>query len=186
MSTRTGRVGTEYVHPELAELGQERRSALVARYSFAVARLALGWTFLWAFLDKTFGWGYATPSARAWINGGSPTTGFLKGVKGPFDGFFNAMAGDAWADWLFMAGLLGIGVALMAGVFMRIAAGAAAVLLVLMWMASLPLDTNPFMDDHLVYAIVIIGLAAFGAGDTLGLGRIWSSLGFVQRYPVLR
>ena len=29
--------------------------------------------FLWAFLDKAFGLGYATPSGNAWINGGSPT-----------------------------------------------------------------------------------------------------------------
>ncbi|HSO54660.1 MAG TPA: hypothetical protein VL330_18425, partial [Actinomycetes bacterium] len=29
----------------------------------AVFRVALGFEFLWAFLDKTFGLGYATPSA---------------------------------------------------------------------------------------------------------------------------
>jgi thiosulfate dehydrogenase [quinone] large subunit len=39
----------------------------------AVFRVVLGFAFLWAFLDKTFGFGYATPSAKAWINGGSPT-----------------------------------------------------------------------------------------------------------------
>jgi thiosulfate dehydrogenase [quinone] large subunit len=38
----------------------------------AVFRVVLGVEFLWAFLDKTFGLGYATPAARAWINGGSP------------------------------------------------------------------------------------------------------------------
>jgi thiosulfate dehydrogenase [quinone] large subunit len=46
----------------------------------AVFRVVLGFEFLWAFLDKTFGLGYATPSARAWINGGSPTKGFLSNV----------------------------------------------------------------------------------------------------------
>ncbi|MEV4569763.1 hypothetical protein AB0K12_38895 [Nonomuraea sp. NPDC049419] len=49
-------------------------------YVWAAARIAIGWIFLWAFLDKTFGWGFATPSDRAWIAGGSPTTGFLKGT----------------------------------------------------------------------------------------------------------
>ena len=66
----------------------------------------------------------ATPSARAWINGGSPTKGFLSGVDvGPWQSFFHNIAGDPWADWLFMLGLLGIGVALVLGIGMRMAAG---------------------------------------------------------------
>ena len=50
---------------------QERR---LARGAFAALRIVLGFTFLWAFVDKLFGLGYATPSERSWINGGSPTT----------------------------------------------------------------------------------------------------------------
>ena len=51
-------------------------------------RLALGFEFLWAFLDKTFGLGYSTPSSQAWINGGSPTKGFLSGAEcRPLPGF---------------------------------------------------------------------------------------------------
>jgi CPA2 family monovalent cation:H+ antiporter-2 len=37
----------------------------------------MGFVFLWAFLDKTFGFGYATASGKGWIDGGSPTEGFL-------------------------------------------------------------------------------------------------------------
>ena len=70
-----------------------------------------------------------------------------------------------------MLGLLGIGVTLIAGVAMRIAAGAAALMLVLMWTAVLPIENNPVIDDHLVYALVAIGLAAAGAGRTYGFGR---------------
>ena len=59
----------------------------------AVVRVAVGFVFLWAFLDKTFGFGYATPSAKAWINGGSPTKGFLSGVEmGPFESTFHNWA----------------------------------------------------------------------------------------------
>ena len=43
----------------------------------AAIRISLGWIFLWAFVDKLFGLGFATPSARSWLNGGSPTKGFL-------------------------------------------------------------------------------------------------------------
>ena len=49
------------------------------RLALILLRLALGVEFLWAFVDKLFGLGYSTPSARAWLNGGSPTKGFLKG-----------------------------------------------------------------------------------------------------------
>ena len=45
-------------------------------------------------------------------------------------------------------------------------------MLVLMWAAELPLANNPFMDDHLIYAIVLVGLALAGAGTTLGLGNL--------------
>ncbi|MBP2703722.1 hypothetical protein JOL79_07890 [Microbispora sp. RL4-1S] len=158
-----------------------------AAYVWAVARIAVGWVFLWAFLDKLFGWGFATPAKGAWVNGGSPTTGFLKGTADrTFGGVFGALAGQAWVDWLFMGGLLGIGVALVLGVGMRIAAVSATLLLVLMWAAELPLTTNPFLDEHIVYAIVVIGLALAGAGRTLGLGVQWTRTALVRRFPVLK
>lgn len=181
--------------PEAPVDGAAERA--VARYAWALTRLSVGFVFLWAFFDKLLGLGYATGADpetgaidrfgdAAWINGGSPTKGFLSGVNGHFQGFFDTMAGAAWADWLFMIGLLGIGIALMAGIGMRVAAATGAVLLVLMWMASLPLQNNPFMDDHLVYAVVLVGLAAAHAGDTLGLGLRWSRSEVVRRFPVLR
>jgi thiosulfate dehydrogenase [quinone] large subunit len=163
----------------------ETREHIAARYTFAVARISIGFVFLWAFVDKLIGFDHATPSAKAWINGGSPSTGFLSSVKGPFGSIFHSIAG-APADWLFMAGLLGIGLALVFGVGMRIAAGTGALLLVFMWAASLPIATNPFVDEHLVYAIVIVGLALMHAGDTMGLGKVWSTLPIVKRFPVLR
>ena len=44
-------------------------------YVWGAARLMLGWIFLWPFLDKAFGLNHETASAKAWIHGGSPTTG---------------------------------------------------------------------------------------------------------------
>jgi thiosulfate dehydrogenase [quinone] large subunit len=85
-----------------------------------------------------------------------------------------------------MTGLLAIGVALMLGIGMRIAAASGALLLVFMWMASLPLDNNPFMDDHLVYAIVLIELAAVHAGHTLGFGQTWARTDWVRRHAALQ
>jgi thiosulfate dehydrogenase (quinone) large subunit len=47
------------------------------RYAWASVRVVLGAIFFWAFLDKLLGLGYATKASSAWINGGSPTRGFL-------------------------------------------------------------------------------------------------------------
>ncbi|WP_435881245.1 hypothetical protein [Streptosporangium subroseum] len=156
-------------------------------YVWAIARISLGWTFLWAFLDKVFGWGFSTPADRAWIAGGSPTTGFLKGTgENALGGFFGGLAGQAWVDGLFMIGLLGIGVALILGAGVRLAAITGGLLLVLMWAAGLPLETNPFLDEHIVYAVVLAGLALSGAGDVWGIGARWGRTSLVRRLPILK
>ncbi|MFH8801237.1 hypothetical protein ACH4F6_16815 [Streptomyces sp. NPDC017936] len=176
-----------------------RTDAHTARaYAFASARVLMGFVFLWAFLDKTFGFGYATPSGKGWIDGASPTEGFLGHVAvGPMESTFHSWAGAAWADWLFMLGLLGIGLALTAGVALRLTALAGTVMMALMWMAEWPpaqhlsdgspsMSTNPFVDYHLVYAVLLVALAAVSAGDALGLGRLWARLPFVRDHRWLR
>ena len=106
-------------------------SATAARYVFAGLRLALGWVFLWAFLDKLFGLGHETPPRTPGSTAAAPPrASSATPPPDPFKGFYNGIAGAAWADWLFMVGLLGIGVALILGIGMRIAAVAGALLLV--------------------------------------------------------
>ena len=157
------------------------------RYVFAGLRIALGWTFLWAFLDKMFGLGHATAAKNAWIDGGSPTKGFLAfGAAGPSKGFYNGIAGAAWADWLFMIGLAAIGTALLLGIGMRVAAVAGGLLMVMMWTVVLPPENNVFMDDHLIYAGLLAALALVGAGNTFGLGRVWAKLPIVRRFGWLK
>lgn len=168
-----------------------------ARRSLAVLRVGFGFTFLWAFFDKLLALGFHTGYDQAgnldrfgdaaWINGGSPTEGFLLyGADGPFKGFYNDIAGAAWADWLFMLGLLGIGTALTLGIGMRFAAAAGALLYVLMWTVVLPPENNPIIDDHILGAITLVVLAATYAGDTWGFGRIWAKTSLVKKNPVLR
>ena len=173
--------------------------------ALATLRIAFGITFLWAFLDKTFALGFGTGAQfaedgsragvdfmakdAAWLNGGSPTEGFLTfGVPAdnPFHGFFTGLAGDAWVDWLFMLGLLGIGVTLLLGVGMRIGTAAGALMYAFMYAAVLPLENNPVVDDHLVGVIVMAVLALGAAGTTWGLGRWWNRTEVVKNYPVLR
>jgi thiosulfate dehydrogenase [quinone] large subunit len=156
-----------------------------AAKALAVLRISTGAVFLWAFLDKTFGFGYATPAARAWINGGSPTKGFLSSVEvGPLQDFFHSIAGATWANWLFMLGLLAIGVALIAGIGLRPAAAATTAMMALMWAAEWPLasgSSNPLIDYHVIYAIAAVVLALTYAGHTWGLGNLWARLPVVQR-----
>jgi thiosulfate dehydrogenase [quinone] large subunit len=161
--------------------------------ALAVLRIATGLVFLWAFIDKLFGLGYATPAAKAWIAGGSPTKGFLSGVEvGPFDTAFQAIAGAWWANWLFMLGLAGVGIAVTLGIGLRISAIAGTVMMLLMWLAEFPLDrftaagepsgsTNPIIDYHVIYAIALVVVALTYAGNTWGLGRRWAALPVVQR-----
>lgn len=164
-----------------------------ARKALAALRLAFGLTFLWAFFDKLLALGFRTGwttnpetgeetlerfGEAAWINGGSPTYGFLTfGTKGPFADTFKSFAGDPWANWLFMIGLLGIGLALTLGVGMRIAAATGALLYMLMWAAALPPDNNPVLDVHVLGAISLVVLALTLAGDTWGLGKVWARKG---------
>ncbi|MDI4659280.1 hypothetical protein, partial [Xanthobacter autotrophicus] len=97
-------------------------STTLAHRALALLRIGFGLTFLWAFFDKLLALGYSTGVGQdgtldrfgdaAWINGGSPTEGFLKfGADGPFKGFYNSIGGTVWADTLFMLALLGIGLA---------------------------------------------------------------------------
>lgn len=154
-------------------------------YAWAVARIMLGGIFLWAFVDKLLGLGYATPPARAWIAGGSPTRGFLAGTKGWLATAFHAIAGHPAVDALFMLGLLAIGVALLLGVGMRVAAASGALLMLLMYLAAtpgVPGTTNPLVDSHLVYAAVLTGLALAGAGRVAGFGESWRRLPIVERH----
>lgn len=181
------------------------QSTRLTRRVLAVLRIGFGLTFLWAFFDKLLALGFATGAVvdpetgaregidfmakAAWLNGGSPTEGFLTfGVPAhnPFSDFFNSLAGQVWVDWLFMAGLLGIGLALTIGCGMRIAAAAGALLYLMMYVASLPLENNPVIDDHLLGAITLVALALLRAGDTWGLGRWWGNIEGVRRNPVLR
>ena len=150
---------------------------------FGLVRIAMGWIFLWAFLDKLFGFGLATESGKAWINGVSPTTGFLKfgTADKTFADFFQGLAGSPVVDWLYMIGMLGVGLALIFGVMVRFSSWVGAIIMILILAASLPLTHNPLVDEHVVYILILIALPAMNAGRSLGLGNSWKETDVVQR-----
>ena len=80
------------------------------KYLLGLLRISMGLILLWAFFDKLFGFGFATLPNKSWLAGNSPTSGFLlNAVHGPFAEFFKSLAGNVWIDWIFMLGLLLIG-----------------------------------------------------------------------------
>jgi thiosulfate dehydrogenase [quinone] large subunit len=119
-------------------------------------RLSMGFIFLWAFLDKTFGLGFATSPEKAWLNGGSPTSGFLSfAAKGPFVEIFNSLANVPVVDWLFMLGLLFVGITLIFNKFVKWGCIAGALMMFLMYLALLLPENNPLIDDHIIYILVL-------------------------------
>lgn len=147
-----------------------------ARAALAAGRIIIGWIFLWAFLDKLFGLGYSTPAERAWLSGGTPAQGYIGGIEGPFAGFFSIFL-NPFGDILFMAGLLGIGLAMVLGAGVKIAAVTGTLLMAFMWLSQMPLiagGTNPITTSHWVEAALLIIAAVTLSGDTWGLGRWWA------------
>lgn len=147
----------------------------------ALLRVAIGWIFLWSFIDKVFGLGFSTKAGQAWLDGVSPTTGFLQfGTKGPLADVFQAMAGSVLVDWLFMLGLLFVGVALILGIGMKIAGHAGSLMLLLMWLALLTPEHNPVIDEHIVYILALAWLMKSEAGNDWGFGKWWKNIKIVK------
>ena len=197
---------TIHRRPADAHDAVEQQEAVVtssaARKALAVLRIGFGLTFLWAFFDKLLALGFSTGAITnergaktgtdyfgpaAWINGGNPTEGFLKfGASGPFKGFHNAIAGDAWVNVLFMLGLLAIGVGLTLGIAIRLGAIAGFVMYLMMWTVALLPANNPVLDDHVLGALTMVVLGLTLAGDTWGLGKVWARIGLVRQHAILR
>lgn len=152
-------------------------------WAWTVLRLLLGWSFLWAFIDKMFGLGFATCRAEdsssidfmckaAMAKGGSPTFGFLTfGTEASHTGgLFSWMAPSApdainLADIGFMAALLLAGVALLLGVGVRYAAIGAAILMAFMFLAGdVWPEQNPVNSSHIIEMVAFLGIASVGAG----------------------
>jgi thiosulfate dehydrogenase [quinone] large subunit len=133
------------------------------KLTLVVLRVVMGFIFLWAFLDKVFGLGFSTTADKAWIHGGSPTYGFLTmATKGPLVNVFHQIATMPYIDWVFMLGLLFVGLTLIIGKFVKWGAWVGIVMLALMYLSLLWPATNPVIDEHIVYILVLLLFAFAG------------------------
>ncbi len=178
------------VNSQVAETSTTTRSAFGWRM-LSVTRIALGFYFLWAFIDKLLGLGFSTCRTvaedgavtidafceKAWIGGGHVTEGYLVyggNVNSPFHDFFVDLGAQRWTDWPFMIGLLGVGLALMLGIGTKVAAWSGGLMLLFMYMTQMPVSTNPVLDEHIIYALAVLGIVWVELEhQSIGLGRWW-------------
>jgi thiosulfate dehydrogenase [quinone] large subunit len=155
----------------------------------SLTRIAIGFVFFWAFIDKLFGLGFSTCRQddgsveymcdAAWVNGARMTEGYLASSSGPFAEFFADLGKQAWTDWPYMIGLAGIGLALIFGIGTKIAMITGPLMLAMMYVShSWPGEggnaNNPFVDDHMIQALAIIGIVLVELTyQSIGLGRWW-------------
>ncbi len=144
-------------------------------YSILVLRLVMGWTLFYAGIDKL-------------LDPGWTAAGFLQNAipaGNPFTGMWTAMAGVPAIDFLVMWGLTLTGFGLLVGALVRWNAFWGAVMMLFFWAASLPLEHGIVIDDHIVYAALLFGLGAFGAGRLFGIDHYLEDTAVVQQYPWL-
>lgn len=147
-------------------------------YALLALRIVMGWTLFYAGITKLLDpeW-----TAEGLLLGAIPE-------GNPFGGMWATLAND----WLWLIdplnawGLTLVGLALLVGAFVRWSAFWGAVMMLFYWAASLPLENGIVIDDHVVYALLLFGLGAFGAGRIFGLDEYLEAVGVVNRYPALR
>jgi len=147
-------------------------------YALLALRLVMGWTFFYAGIIKVVNPDW---SVRGFLLFGIPE-------GNPLTGLWTTMATD-WA-WLLtplnQVGLTLIGLGLITGTLVRLSAFFGAMMMGFYWAAHFPHDNAFIVSYHVVYAILLFGLGAFGAGRIFGVDAILEKLDFVRENPRLQ
>lgn len=151
-------------------------------YSLLLMRLSIGWIMFQGGVTKLL-----DPTWSA--------AGYLNNVPAgnPF-GFWSMMAGMPMVDMLVTWGLLLTGLGILTGALFRFSAFWAAVMNLMFWASSLegglmqglPVAHGWVVDSHIVYIMLLFGLAAFGAGRIVGVDQYLEELEFVEENSWLK
>jgi thiosulfate dehydrogenase [quinone] large subunit len=160
-------------------------------YAIIALRVVMGWTLFQGGVTKLVTYLDADP-ANNWTAAGFLNNAIPEG--NPFVGMWGTMAGSPLIDALVMWGLTLTGLGLIVGALVRWNAFWGAVMMLFFWAASLqggllaglPLAHGWVVDDHLVYAALLFGLGAIGAGRILGVDARLEELSIVQSNGWLR
>ena len=153
-------------------------------YSIFVLRVVWGWVLFQGGIVKVLD---PTWTAAGYLRNSIPEAN-------PFRGLFLSMAGSPLTDALNAWGLTLTGLGLILGAFVRWNAFWGAVTMLFFWaaalegglMAGLPIAHGWVVDDHVVYAALLFGLGAIGAGRILGLDAYLEDLAVVRENGWLR
>ncbi len=144
-------------------------------------RVAMGWVFLYAGFTQIFvepHWTAATFLAH---------TKTFHGIYGPFAASSLMPLIDFCVKW----GHLLIGLSLVSGLMVRVSGVFGIALMLVYWSAHLdfPYVSSPLnflLDEHIVYAVLIVYLMAVRAGHVVGLDGWVEKLPMVEHNPYLR
>jgi thiosulfate dehydrogenase [quinone] large subunit len=151
-----------------------------------LTRIAFGFIFLWAFLDKLLGLSFSTKPENAWILGKSPTFSYLKfATAGPLSAFYRSLAENSLIDWIFMLSLLLLGIAFLFGIAGKLAFFGGALFMVVIYSSNSLPKNNPFLYEHLIYALVFILLYTIRTDDIIGFGKQWKNTALVKKLSFL-
>ena len=177
-------MATKQMQAEL--FGQEVKfeySEKAIAYAIVIMRVVMGWILFQGGITKV-------------LDPGFTAAGFLTHLPegNPFVGFFASMAGNSAIDGLVAWGLTLTGLGLMAGALTRWCAFWGAVMMIFFWMASLtggiaqglPVGHGWVIDDHIVYAVLLFGLGALGAGRILGVDGLLEKFQTVRDHPSIK
>jgi thiosulfate dehydrogenase [quinone] large subunit len=144
--------------------GQEtslRYSETLVGYAVLALRLVMGWILFYAGITKLLDPAWSAEYLLVETGATSEPLAWLWRLMVP--------------DWLWLVDPLNewgetlIGLCFLLGAFVRIAAALGIVMMTLYYFAHLPLEWGFIIDFHIVYVLIMFGLAAFGAGRILGL-----------------
>lgn len=152
-------------------------------YSLLAMRIGMGWILLQGGLTKLF-----NPSWTA--------AGYLSNVPAgnPFTSYWSMMAGNPIVDQLVIWGLVLTGIALIIGAFTRLTVFSASTMMLLFWASSLegglmqgfPVAHGWVINSDIVYVILMVAAAEFGAGRILGVDEYLEQTGFVENNQWLK
>lgn len=145
----------------------------------ALLRISLGLIWLWAFFDKLLGLGFSTAPENAWLAGGSPTQGyfmFAVNPNSPLSFLYTDVLGQFYfiMDIALMGMLLVVGLGLTFGLWTRLSSIFGIIFMLSIVGASWPFEHHPFLDEHIVYTLLLLLFMFMPVSKWIGLGNWWS------------
>jgi len=149
------------------------------KISIFVLRVSTGWLMFYAGIVKI-------------LNPEWSALGYMKGAK-TFAGFYSLMSQPnilPIVNFINEWGLTLLGVSLILGVFVRLSSVLGALLMLLYYfpVLSFPM-AGPYsflVDEHIIYAFVLLFFASVKAGRVWGLEKWCSNLPVCSKFPGLR